>query len=142
MRAIYLQVLFAICHDKEPLAEVEKEAGKAISVTTTAAGGVTWETVDDSELTAKDGAEKKPRRKLSITIPKWCGKWVVGMDGFADGVVGAKSKNLAGECPSCRYGWSKKGFHDGTYCSWVAAVLLTLQASEVSCRTASICRHP
>ena len=30
-------------------------------------------------------------------IPRWCGKWVVGMDGYKDGVVGAKSKNLAGE---------------------------------------------
>ena len=90
------QVLFAICHDKEPLAEVVREAGKAVSVTTTAAGGVTWEVVDDGELQPADGADSQPRRKLRITIPKWCGKWVVGMDSFADGVVGAKSKNLAG----------------------------------------------
>jgi hypothetical protein len=30
-------------------------------------------------------------------VPKWCGKWVVSMDEFEDGVVGAKSKNLAGD---------------------------------------------
>lgn len=30
-------------------------------------------------------------------MPKWCGKWVVSMDEFEDGVVGAKSKNLAGD---------------------------------------------
>jgi hypothetical protein len=34
-------------------------------------------------------------RNLRITIPKWCGKWAVGMDEFKDGVVGAKSRNLA-----------------------------------------------
>lgn len=32
---------------------------------------------------------------LTITIPNWCGKWVVPMSEFKDGVVGAKSKNLA-----------------------------------------------
>lgn len=33
---------------------------------------------------------------LKIEVPKWSGKWVVGMDEYHDGVVGAKSKNLAG----------------------------------------------
>ncbi len=33
---------------------------------------------------------------LVISIPTWSGKWVVGMDDYQDGVVGAKSKNLAG----------------------------------------------
>ena len=33
---------------------------------------------------------------LKISVPKWPGKWVVGMDEYKDGVVGAKSKNLAG----------------------------------------------
>lgn len=91
-------MLFAICHDKEPLGEIEAEAGNVISVSTTAAGGVTWEAVGEGELGSKEGGGEAPKkRKLSITIPKWCGKWVVGMDGFVDGVVGAKSKNLAGE---------------------------------------------
>lgn len=44
-----------------------------------------------------DGGEHKPKRKVKVTVPKWCGRWVVGMDEFADGVVGAKSKNLAGD---------------------------------------------
>lgn len=88
--------MFAICHDKEPLAELEKESGKAVSLTTSAAGGVSWESVQDSKLSPKEGSEAKPSRKLSIKIPEWCGKWVVTMDEFADGVVGAKSKNLAG----------------------------------------------
>ena len=30
-----------------------------------------------------------------VKPPKWCGKWAVSSDEFADGVVGAKSKNLA-----------------------------------------------
>ena len=33
---------------------------------------------------------------LKISVPKWPGKWVLGMDDYKDGVVGAKSKNLAG----------------------------------------------
>lgn len=66
---------------------------------TTAAGGVTWEVVEDAQL--KEGTSggdngKMQRKKLSIKIPKWCGKWVVSMDEYKDGVVGAKSKNLAG----------------------------------------------
>lgn len=32
---------------------------------------------------------------LQISIPHWSGKWVVPMSEFKDGVVGAKSKNLA-----------------------------------------------
>lgn len=93
----FFQVLFAICHDQGPLSEIEKESGKAVSVSTTAAGAVTWEVVDESQLTASDTSDSKPQRKLSISIPKWCGKWVVGMDDYKDGVVGAKSKNLAGK---------------------------------------------
>ncbi len=36
------------------------------------------------------------RADLKISVPKWPGKWVVGMDEYKDGVVGAKSKNIAG----------------------------------------------
>jgi hypothetical protein len=43
------------------------------------------------------GEEQKPKRRVKVTVPKWCGKWVVSMDEFEDGVVGAKSKNLAGD---------------------------------------------
>jgi hypothetical protein len=32
---------------------------------------------------------------LTIDIPNWCGKWVLPMNEFRDGVVGAKSKNIA-----------------------------------------------
>lgn len=91
------QVLFAICHDKAPLEEVEKEAGKVVSLKTSAAGGVTWEKASDSDLSGDQSQKKAPRKKLKVDIPRWCGKWVVGMDEFKDGVVGAKSKNLAGE---------------------------------------------
>ena len=41
-------------------------------------------------------ADSKPKRKLEVKVPDWCGKWVVSMDAFKDGVVGAKSKNIAG----------------------------------------------
>jgi len=65
---------------------------------TTAAGGVTWEEVDSARLSGGGGGggARAPRRRLSIKIARWCGRWAVGMDDFADGVVGAKSKNLAG----------------------------------------------
>lgn len=33
---------------------------------------------------------------LKISVPKWPGKWVLSMDEYKDGVVGAKSKNIAG----------------------------------------------
>ena len=48
------------------------------------------------ERAGGSGGQLHARRKLEISIPKWCGKWVVPMDEFRDGVVGAKSKNLAG----------------------------------------------
>ena len=44
--------------------------------------------------------EQKKKKQMKVKVPKWCGKWVVGMDDFKEGVVGAKSKNIAGE--SCQ----------------------------------------
>ncbi len=32
---------------------------------------------------------------LKISVPTWPGKWVVGMEEYAPGVVGAKSRNIA-----------------------------------------------
>ena len=75
---------------------------QAIYLETTAAGGVTWEEVEEAQLKEGPGggSTAEPRKKLSIKIPKWCGKWVVSMDEYKDGVVGAKSKNLAGVTPA------------------------------------------
>jgi hypothetical protein len=39
---------------------------------------------------------KTVKRQMTVKVPKWCGKWVVSMDEFKEGVVGAKSENLAG----------------------------------------------
>ena len=79
---------------------------QAICIEATAAGGVTWEEVEEAQL--KQGGSggsggSQARRKLKISIPKWCGKWVVSMDEYRDGVVGAKSKNLAGARPGPMY---------------------------------------
>lgn len=72
-------------------------ATQAVYFETTAAGGVSWEEVQEAQLKGGEGgSERRSRRKLKISIPKWCGKWVVPMDEYRDGVVGAKSKNLAG----------------------------------------------
>ena len=75
-------------------------ATQAVYFETTAAGGVSWEEVEESRLRGEgaggSGGQLRARRKLKISIPKWCGKGVVPMDEYKDGVVGAKSKNLAG----------------------------------------------
>ena len=31
-----------------------------------------------------------------MEVPQWAGQWVVAMDQYKDGLVGAKSKNIAG----------------------------------------------
>ena len=51
-----------------------------------------------AELAAGSAAagDKAPKRKIKVEVPKWCGQWVVSMDAFQEGVVGAKSKNIAG----------------------------------------------
>jgi len=72
-------------------------------VQTTAAGGVSWEVVEEQAAAAPK--EKKKKKQMTVKVPKWCGKWVVGMDDFKEGVVGAKSKNIAGNatipCANC-----------------------------------------
>ena len=65
-------------------------------VQTTAAGGVSWEVVEEQAATSAP-KEKKKKKQMTVKVPKWCGKWVVGMDDFKEGVVGAKSKNIAGD---------------------------------------------
>lgn len=84
-----------------PLASSARlRASQVLYLETTAAGGITWEEVESARLSGGGGAgERAVRRKLSIKIPAWCGRWAVGMDEYADGVVGAKSKNLAGAQP-------------------------------------------
>lgn len=58
---------------------------------------MTWEEVEETKLKpSSETAVQKPKRNIKISIPEWCGKWVVSMDEYAPGIVGAKSKNLAG----------------------------------------------
>ena len=68
-------------------------------VQTTAAGGVSWEVVKEQAASSAP-KDKKKKKQMKVKVPKWCGKWVVGMDNFKEGVVGAKSKNIAGN--SCQ----------------------------------------
>ncbi|KAK2077624.1 hypothetical protein QBZ16_004470 [Prototheca wickerhamii] len=100
VRARNLHVLLAACHEPGPLAELEAAAGKAVEVASTAAGGVTWDFAASNGAngasTDDDGGKAKQRRVANPKIPKFCGRWVVPMADFAPGVVGAKSKNLAG----------------------------------------------
>ena len=88
-------------------------AMQAVYFETTAAGGVSWEEVEESRLTGEGAGSsggQQARERLSISIPKWCGKWVVAMDEYKDGVVGAKSKNLAGV--ACRPVLGHQGLTD------------------------------
>jgi alpha-glucan, water dikinase len=109
VRARNLRVLFAACHDSQPLDELRALAGGRVHVKTTAAGAVTWSAVGeegsgkggsgDGASAAGDGnGSVSDGRAPQLSIgkaPEWCGKWALTMDEFRDGAVGAKSKNLA-----------------------------------------------
>lgn len=98
VRARNMRVLFATCHEEEPLQQLAGLVDKYVSFSTTAAGAVTWKEaaagVGASDANG-NGAHAGPAVQLKISVPKWVGKWVVGMDEYANDVVGAKSKNLA-----------------------------------------------
>eukprot|EP00983_Pelagomonas_calceolata_P083890 1156248-Pelagomonas_calceolata.AAC.11 len=100
-----------------PTPLLQAAAGTTLHFTTTASGAVHWNEAHASEVEAASDskAADKPSKGgslemnppqngsltgvgvgLKISIPKWPGKWVVGMDEYKDGVVGAKSKNIAG----------------------------------------------
>ncbi len=98
---------------------------------TTAAGGVSWEVVE--EQTAAAPKEKKKKKQMTVKVPKWCGRWVVGMDDFKEGVVGAKSKNIAGtasihDCQHC-YVSRYIGMHK-TGCSGETRLVLHVPSSS------------
>ena len=99
VRARNLKTLFATCYENSPMEELEGLSGKVLSIKTTAAGDVTWaEAAAGAEGSegAGHGEGERPRHlNLKVTIPEWCGKWAVPMGDFKDGVVGAKSKNIA-----------------------------------------------
>ena len=103
VRCRNMRALFGACHEAEPLEQLADLNGKYISITTTAAGSVSWEEVDSSAVSSTDSEFSGSMKKLSVTKPTWCKHWSVGIDEFKDGVVGAKSKNLAnlrGKLPS------------------------------------------
>jgi len=100
VRARNMKVLFATCHDEEPLQEIRSRVGEYLRFKPTAAGAVTWvspslQSIDSFSGRMLLGDEGGPPLNLHISIPTWCNKWVVKMDEFRDGVVGAKSKNIA-----------------------------------------------
>ncbi|PNW80482.1 hypothetical protein CHLRE_07g319300v5 [Chlamydomonas reinhardtii] len=100
VRARNMRVLFATCHDDGPLKQLREAKGKWLHFTPSASGAVSWnETTAEAAGAADDSSHStvsKPTKGLKIEVPNWCGRWVVGMDEYKDGVVGAKSKNLAG----------------------------------------------
>ena len=60
---------------------------------------MSWELTEEKKA-GSGPKQKKAKKQMTVKVPKWCGKWVVGMEEFKEGVVGAKSKNIAGnkEC--------------------------------------------
>jgi len=99
VRARNMRVLFAACYDPAVLDEVARAEGAMVQLDTTAAGAVTWQEADPSSASSSgdngSGAGHQ-HHKIRMEVPKWSGTWAVGMDAYKDGVVGAKSKNLAG----------------------------------------------
>ena len=115
VRSRNMRVLFAACYNDEELQDIEGHADSPISISTTAAGAVRWSIVNDQALqeatmgssssgtssfesdgTSSISTDLGESRLLDPRPPAWCGQWVVEMDGFESGTVGAKSKNLAG----------------------------------------------
>ena len=98
VRARNMNVLFAACHDSWHLEEIQKRQGNVLRINPAASGEVRWEQVSETEMEMEEhhGMEGTARRWLKMSVPKWKGKFVVGMDEFAEGVVGAKSRNIAG----------------------------------------------
>eukprot|EP01025_Chloroclados_australasicus_P029393 TRINITY_DN2937_c0_g1_i13.p1 TRINITY_DN2937_c0_g1~~TRINITY_DN2937_c0_g1_i13.p1 ORF type:complete len:933 (-),score=168.34 TRINITY_DN2937_c0_g1_i13:30-2582(-) len=104
VRARNMKALFAACYEEETLQQLREAEGKVTEFNVTAAGQVTWEFTDESEMYQPEatmemdssrGLMRTKSRRLRIDIPEWCGLWVVKMKQFGDGIVGAKSKNLA-----------------------------------------------
>uniref|UniRef100_A0A383VC26 Uncharacterized protein n=1 Tax=Tetradesmus obliquus TaxID=3088 RepID=A0A383VC26_TETOB len=103
VRARNMHVLFATCHDEEPLKQIKDAAGQYLRFKPTAAGAVTWVSPSLQSIDAFTGGILSGESQqglnqvlnLTIDIPSWCGKWVLPMNEFKDGVVGAKSKNIA-----------------------------------------------
>eukprot|EP00873_Tetraselmis_striata_P000762 jgi/Tetstr1/421026/TSEL_012071.t1 len=96
VRARNMGVLFATCHDDEPLRALRELKGKVIDIKTSAAGDVVWDDAQESDLLDDSMAEDANKHtNLKIDVPKWVGTYAVGMDAFKTGVVGAKSKNIA-----------------------------------------------
>ena len=96
VRARNMRVLFAACYDGELLDDLESLKGKVMQFTTTAAGAVMWSESSGNLGHNGSASNGSAGLKLSIQRARWCGKWVVPMDDFKDGLVGAKSRNLAG----------------------------------------------
>lgn len=68
-----MQVLFATCHDKEPLEDMRGYVGQLLSIQTTAAGNVNWSLAEDSQLQGNGGsAAPSSKPSLKMEIPKWC----------------------------------------------------------------------
>ena len=92
-------VLLAGCYDAGPIDALVAAAGQRVAVSTTAAGDVAWRVADASDDDAATSTPSSPplsaRRFASLKPPPFCGEWAVPSSRFADGVVGAKSRNLA-----------------------------------------------
>jgi alpha-glucan,water dikinase len=96
VRARNMKVLFATCHEEEPLAQIKKAAGSWLAFKTTAAGAVTWTAAAPPAAGGDQGGHSSAHRpaNLTISIPRWCGKWVVDMDAYGPSTVGAGRQRL------------------------------------------------
>ena len=97
-------VLLAASFGGAGLDDVRALEGRWVDAATSAAGDVTWAPAADppaggegpgSASSSRSSSPAPPGPGANVVAPAWCGLWAVGMDAYADGVVGAKSRNLA-----------------------------------------------
>jgi len=108
VRARNMSVLLAACYSPEVSAGVKQMEGQNVTIAledeaagtslrfSSGAGGPQEQAPAPAAASADAPAKKKSPRDLKISVPQWPGKWVVGMDEYAPGVVGAKSRNIQG----------------------------------------------
>lgn len=79
VRARNMRVLFATCHEKEPLEQIKVLAGKQLSLSTTAAGAVTWAEghANGGNGNGSNSHSNGNGKALKISVPQWNGRCVL-----------------------------------------------------------------
>jgi len=105
VRARNMGCLLASCYDDETFNTLRNTCAPVMMVETLPSGDMHFEAAEEAALHSMDEGQPSggflgflraggaPR--LQLHTPSWCGQYAVGIGGFQDGVVGAKSKGIA-----------------------------------------------